>query len=310
MNIPKILASTCLAASFLLPLSASQTPLPLAGHAATVPDEDLKISVFILADGKGKEHFVKSGTVETVLKGAGIKLGEADQVSALRDSTVMDKQLLVVTRLSVEAVNKPVELPYETVKQDAPVTCEKDDQKVTVVTEGKKGEKVETWSEVKVEGVAQPAVKMKEEVKKKPVNEVKADCKEKPAPEPAPVAQTAPANTSSGTSSKTSSQPKTNPAPPKTTVTGTKTDWMRAAGIPESDWQYVDYIVNRESSWNPSAVNPSSGACGLAQALPCSKLGPNWNDPVTALKWQYSYVQQRYGGYAGAYSFWLKNHWY
>jgi len=93
-------------------------------------------------------------------------------------------------------------------------------------------------------------------------------------------------------------------------ASGSKHDWMRAAGIPESQWQYVDYIVSKESSWNPNAINKSSGACSLAQSLPCSKIGPNWRDPVVALKWQYNYVSQRYGGYAGAYSFWQKNSWY
>jgi hypothetical protein len=92
--------------------------------------------------------------------------------------------------------------------------------------------------------------------------------------------------------------------------TGTKTDWMAAAGIPQSDWQYVDFIVSKESSWNPNAVNPSSGACSLAQALPCSKIPGNWRDPVNALRWQHGYVRARYGSYAGAYAFWLKNSWY
>lgn len=97
---------------------------------------------------------------------------------------------------------------------------------------------------------------------------------------------------------------------PTTQVSGTKTDWMRAAGIPQSQWQYVDYIVGRESGWNPNAVNKSSGACSLAQALPCSKIGANWRDPVVALKWQFAYVNARYGGYAGAYAFWSQNSWY
>lgn len=93
-------------------------------------------------------------------------------------------------------------------------------------------------------------------------------------------------------------------------ITGNKQTWMAQAGIPASQWKYVDYIVSRESSWNPRAVNVGSGACGLVQALPCSKLGPNWSNPVAALKWQYRYVTQRYGGYAGAYSFWVANSWY
>jgi hypothetical protein len=44
--------------------------------------------------------------------------------------------------------------------------------------------------------------------------------------------------------------------------------------------------------------------------LPCSKIPGDWRDPVTSLKWQYGYVTARYGGYAGAYSFWRANHWY
>ena len=89
-----------------------------------------------------------------------------------------------------------------------------------------------------------------------------------------------------------------------------KYTWMRQAGIPSSDWVYADKIVTRESGWNPRAVNRSSGACGLPQAYPCRKLGPNWADPVHALKWQYSYVKSRYGGYKAAYVFWQRHRWY
>ena len=41
---------------------------------------------------------------------------------------------------------------------------------------------------------------------------------------------------------------------------GSHTDWMAQAGIAESDYGYVDYIVSHESGWNPNAVNASSGA--------------------------------------------------
>lgn len=90
---------------------------------------------------------------------------------------------------------------------------------------------------------------------------------------------------------------------------GSKEDWMRAAGIPESVWHYVGFIVSHESSWNPNAVNPSSGACGLGQQLPCGKWAGAWNDPVAALVAMNSYVT-RYGGWAGAHAFWVQNRWY
>lgn len=93
-------------------------------------------------------------------------------------------------------------------------------------------------------------------------------------------------------------------------IGGSKQDWLRASGIPESQWWAVDYIVSRESSWNPNAVNKSSGACGLGQQLPCGKWAGAWNDPVAALKAQYGYVNARYGGYPQAVAFWQANHWY
>lgn len=93
---------------------------------------------------------------------------------------------------------------------------------------------------------------------------------------------------------------------------GNKDTWLAASGIPQEYWGYVDAIVTKESGWNPNATNRSSGACGLAQALPCSKVkgeGGGYN-PVTSLQWMNSYVNGRYGGWAGAWSFWQKNRWY
>ncbi len=92
-------------------------------------------------------------------------------------------------------------------------------------------------------------------------------------------------------------------------VSGSKADWLAASGIPQSEWGYVDSIVTKESGWNPNAVNSSSGACGLGQQLPCGKWAGAWNDPVAALVAMNGYVQ-KYGGWAGAVSFWQTNRWY
>ena len=97
---------------------------------------------------------------------------------------------------------------------------------------------------------------------------------------------------------------------PKPVQTGSKWGWLKAAGIPESDWRVADILVAKESSWNPNAVNRSSGACGLAQALPCSKLGANWNDPVHALQWMDRYVRSRYGSWQAALNFHYSHNWY
>lgn len=91
---------------------------------------------------------------------------------------------------------------------------------------------------------------------------------------------------------------------------GAPAEWMAAAGIASGDWGYVDYVVSRESGWNPNATNRSSGACGLVQALPCSKVGGNGYNPVDNLRWANGYATGRYGSWAGAYNFWINNHWW
>jgi uncharacterized protein YabE (DUF348 family) len=85
---------------------------------------------------------------------------------------------------------------------------------------------------------------------------------------------------------------------------------MAAAGIPAADFEHAYQLIQKESGWNSSARNRSSGACGLVQALPCSKLGPNWSDPIVALRWGNSYVNGRYGGWAGAVSHNKSRGWY
>ncbi|MFE2556407.1 transglycosylase SLT domain-containing protein [Streptomyces sp. NPDC059352] len=84
--------------------------------------------------------------------------------------------------------------------------------------------------------------------------------------------------------------------------------------IPASQFQCFSNIVDHESTWNYRAVNPSSGAYGLVQALPGSKMasaGADWQtNPATQIKWGLSYMDGRYGSPCGAWSFWQANRWY
>src|SRR5690606_10178524 len=91
---------------------------------------------------------------------------------------------------------------------------------------------------------------------------------------------------------------------------GSPAEWMAAAGIAESDWGYVDYIVSHESGWNPNATNASSGACGLVQAYPCSKVPGGGYDPVANLQWANGYAVGRYGSWANGHAFWVSNSWW
>ncbi|MDO0925963.1 transglycosylase SLT domain-containing protein [Streptomyces sp. TG1A-8] len=79
-------------------------------------------------------------------------------------------------------------------------------------------------------------------------------------------------------------------------------------------FQCFSNIVDHESSWNYRAVNASSGAYGLFQALPGSKMasaGADWQtNPATQIKWGLNYMNGRYGSPCEAWSFWQANHWY
>ncbi|MFJ7909489.1 transglycosylase SLT domain-containing protein [Kitasatospora sp. NPDC096204] len=84
--------------------------------------------------------------------------------------------------------------------------------------------------------------------------------------------------------------------------------------VPAGQLQCFSNIVYRESSWNPLAVNASSGAYGLVQALPGSKMasaGADWRtNPATQIKWGLDYMNTRYGSPCAAWSFWQAHHWY
>jgi hypothetical protein len=81
-----------------------------------------------------------------------------------------------------------------------------------------------------------------------------------------------------------------------------------------TQFQCFSNIVSRESGWNYKAVNQSSGAYGLMQALPGSKMasaGADWaTNPITQVRWGISYMNGRYGSPCGAWGFWQAHHWY
>ncbi|MFF1835013.1 transglycosylase SLT domain-containing protein [Streptomyces sp. NPDC058231] len=104
--------------------------------------------------------------------------------------------------------------------------------------------------------------------------------------------------------------PATAPTSVATGVQGT----ARAMAGSEAQFQCFSNIVSHESGWNPHATNASSGAYGLVQALPGSKMasaGADWKtNPKTQIKWGLDYMNSRYGSPCAAWSFWQTHHWY
>ncbi|MFJ8435457.1 transglycosylase SLT domain-containing protein [Kitasatospora sp. NPDC094019] len=84
--------------------------------------------------------------------------------------------------------------------------------------------------------------------------------------------------------------------------------------VPANQLSAFNQIISHESSWNVTATNPSSGAYGLAQALPGSKMathGSDWKtNATTQIRWALDYMNGRYGSPNAAWTFWQNHHWY
>lgn len=78
----------------------------------------------------------------------------------------------------------------------------------------------------------------------------------------------------------------------------------------EAEWPAFDWLVMKESGYNINAVNTSSGACGIAQAHPCSKISSIRGDYKLEIEWMIGYVQRRYKTPSAAKIFHLANNAY
>lgn len=91
---------------------------------------------------------------------------------------------------------------------------------------------------------------------------------------------------------------------------------MGQYGWGQGQWPMLRALWQGESGWNEHAHNPSSGAHGIPQSLPASKMRSAGRDymtnPATQIKWGLGYIKQRYGSPQRAYAAWRSRnpHWY
>jgi hypothetical protein len=79
-------------------------------------------------------------------------------------------------------------------------------------------------------------------------------------------------------------------------------------------WDDLVKLWNQESGWDNKAQNQSSGAYGIPQALPASKMGALANPPISSasaqIAWGLRYIKQRYGSPSAAWAHEVANNWY
>lgn len=89
---------------------------------------------------------------------------------------------------------------------------------------------------------------------------------------------------------------------------------LRSFGWTARQVKYLIWLWDAESSWNVFAENPSTGAYGIPQAVPGSKMsaaGPDWRtDAATQIRWGLTYISQSYGSPRSAWEHELAYGWY
>ena len=108
------------------------------------------------------------------------------------------------------------------------------------------------------------------------------------------------------------------PAPPPQPAAGTPRDIARTMaanrGWTGAQWTCLDNLWMRESKYQTTVRNPQSGAYGIPQALPGSKMasaGADWQtNAATQISWGLNYIAGRYGSPCGAWSYWLGHYSY
>ena len=107
----------------------------------------------------------------------------------------------------------------------------------------------------------------------------------------------------------------------RTLVTGSKAEYQayarekcKAYGWSDSDFECLVNLWNRESGWRVTAGNKSSGAYGIPQALPASKMASAGSDYMTnyqtQINWGLKYISSRYGSPTNAWAHSQRTGWY
>lgn len=231
--------------------------------------------------GKKLEARTQASTVGEMLKEKEVTLGPQDGVSLTPSTGIVAGMTIEVWRNGVQTVTQEEEIamPIEQVKdQDRPVGFRE------VKTAGKPGKKQVTY-EIDMQNGKEVSRKVIQEVKTlDPVKQVEVIGAKLPTP--------------------------TNPS--EAAALGHQ--MMLAFGFGEDQWPCLYDLWMHESGWKTTAGNPSSGAYGIPQALPATKMAVYGADYMTnasvQITWGLNYIKGRYGSPCAAHDHWRAKNWY
>ena len=217
----------------------------------------------------------------TITKGATEANNDEEYMSA-------EEILASYTQIVEKVVTEEVEIPYETITKD--VSNGSQTTQNRVVQKGENGLKKVTYRIRYQNGAEIEKTEISSEVIKEPVDKI-VEVRTKQV-------------TSRGG-----------------VVSGSVAEYQAYAekrcfdyGWSDADFQALVKLWNKESRWNPYACNSSSGAYGIPQALPASKMAVYGTDYLTNYKtqinWGLNYIKSRYGTPTAAWNHSCSKGWY
>lgn len=256
----------------------TETRMPVGGALQLSITRATPVNLILY--GKNTILYTQAKTVGAMLEDKGITLGKDDLLSVDRSTPISAHMTIDLWREGVQTLTVDEDVAYE-VEQIKDV--DRDPGFREVRTPGQKGERTVTYEIVIKNGQEASRKEINAVVTKEPTKEVvvvgakRTQCLNDAA-----------ANRILGH------------------------QMMLAAGFGEDQWQYLDMLWSHESGWVECKANyGGSGAYGIPQALPGSKMGPGWQtDPEVQIRWGLSYIRGRYGDPQGAYNQWRAKNWY
>ncbi|MDR0592088.1 MAG: ubiquitin-like domain-containing protein [Bifidobacteriaceae bacterium] len=243
----------------------------------------------VTVDGVVMDTYSNAPSVRQVLVELGVILGEHDQVSPGLDEIPEPGQQIVIERAITASGTEVVAIPFETVEKEDP-TLAKGAKKIE--TPGVAGQRVITYRTKTAGGVEVSREKVLEAVTAQPVTQVVLI-----GTKTAPVAPEVNIDVDPGSAQGIAKQM-----------------MLDSYGWGDDQFACLVSLWNRESGWRVNAANRSSGAYGIPQALPGSKMasaGSDWQtNPATQIKWGLGYISGRYSTPCGAWGAFQSKGWY
>lgn len=244
--------------------------------------KDVSVSI----DGASMDTTTSLTTVREVLLDLDVVLNEGDTVSAELDDQLQDGQEIVVQRVGNDSDTTTENLPFETIEKEDPnlIKGEK-----AVLQKGRAGRAVTTYDVSTLDGAESDRVVLARTVLVEPQDEI------------------------IGIGTLDVADPSANILSPNEARALAKS-MVAKKGWSESEYNCLNKLWTKESNWRVTAANSSSGAYGIPQSLPGSKMGSvasDWKtNAKTQITWGLQYISGRYSTPCGAWAHSQRKGWY